>query len=41
MKYVTLVIFDAQTFRFIVGDLAYRVARGKLHRRKLDPDWRP
>jgi hypothetical protein len=33
MKYLTLVIFDAQTFRFTVGDLAYRVARGKLHRR--------
>jgi hypothetical protein len=41
MKYVTLVIFDAQTFRFTVGDLAYRAARGKLHHRKLDRDWRP
>jgi hypothetical protein len=41
MKYVTLVIFDAQTFRFTVGDLAYRAARGKLRHRKLDRDWRP
>jgi hypothetical protein len=41
MKYVVLVIFDAQTFRFTLGDLTYRVACGKLHRRKLDPDWRP
>jgi hypothetical protein len=40
MKYVMPVIFDAQTFRFNVGDLAHRVARGKLHRRNLDPDWR-
>jgi hypothetical protein len=40
MKYVTLVISDAQAFRFNVGDLAYRVARGKLRRPKLDPDWR-
>ena len=36
MKYVTLVIFDAQTFRFAVGDLAYRAARGKLPHRRLD-----
>jgi len=40
MRYVTLVIFDAQTFRFTVGDLTYRLARGKLDCRKLDRDWR-
>jgi hypothetical protein len=41
MQYVMLVIVDAQTFRFIAGDLAYRFAHGKRHPRKLDPDWRP
>jgi hypothetical protein len=30
---------DAQTFRFDVGDLTYRVACGKLRRPKLDPDY--
>jgi hypothetical protein len=39
MKCVMLVIFDAQTFRFDVGDLTYRVACGKLRRPKLDPDY--
>jgi hypothetical protein len=39
MKCVMLVIFDAQTFRFDVGDLNYRVACGKLRRPKLDPDY--
>jgi hypothetical protein len=40
MKCVMLIILDAQTFRFNVGDLACCVARGKLHHPKLDPDWR-
>ena len=42
MKCVMLVISDAQTFRFNVGDLTYRVARGKLADPSLtrigDPD---
>jgi hypothetical protein len=32
--------FDAQTFRFDVGDLTYCVGGGKLRRPKLDPDCR-
>jgi hypothetical protein len=40
MEYVMPVIFDAQAFRFTVGDVAYRVGRGKLDCPKLDPDWR-
>jgi hypothetical protein len=32
--------FDAQTFRFDVGDLTYCVGCGKLRRPKLDRDCR-
>jgi hypothetical protein len=39
-KCVMPVHFDAQTFRFDVGDLTYWVGGGKLRRPKLDPDCR-
>jgi hypothetical protein len=39
LERVMLVISDAQTLRLNFGDLVHRVARGKLHWLKLDPDY--